>query len=334
MSAILFPQETTRQNPIRRGLRAPARSAAFSEKGYFVWCGSLVRHTDSWYYLVYSRWPESKGFQAWVTDSEVAVARGRDLFGVFEPTGVSLGKKSGGWDADVIHNPSVIAVNGKYYLYYMGTRGPGDWWDFRNRQRIGLAVSAHPLGPWRRLEKPVIDVTVGSWDGLMTSNPSACVGPDGRIYLLYKGVADGIRPKGGKVLAGMAVADRPEGPFEKWGPVVENPENDWAVEDGFIWSEGGTFFALMKDFQGYFTKAREHSTALFVSGNGKDWRPHEDPLVLDRRFSFADGEAVDATYLERPQIYFENGKPRALLLACRPGPGSGTYNVRMPIDIG
>ncbi len=319
-------------NPIARTLRPPPPEAVFSEKGFFVWCGSLVRHTDGWYYLIYSRWPEAKGFQAWVTDSEVAVARGRDLFGAFEPMGAILGKNPGAWDADVIHNPSVLAANGKYYLYYMGTSGPGTWWDYRNRQRIGLAVASHPQGPWVRRENPVIDISPNDWDALMTSNPSCAAGPDGRFYLLYKGVADGPRPKGGKVLAGMAVSDQPEGPFEKWGPVVENPENDWAVEDGFIWSEGKTFYALMKDFQGYFTKARPNSTALFISENGKAWLPHPDPLVLDRRFSFTDGTPVDATYLERPQLYFENGKARALLCACRPGPDSGTYNVRIPLE--
>ena len=47
----------------------------------------------------------------------------------------------------------------------------------------------------------------------MTSNPSCTQGSDGRFYLMYKGVGAGLMPKGGKVLAGIAVADNPLGPF-------------------------------------------------------------------------------------------------------------------------
>ena len=46
----------------------------FTEDGYYVWCGSLFRHGDS-YYLAYSRWKREYGFEAWVTHSEICLAK-------------------------------------------------------------------------------------------------------------------------------------------------------------------------------------------------------------------------------------------------------------------
>ena len=39
---------------------ADRRKAVFREKGYLVWCGSVVKGPDQKYYLFYSRWPEKQ----------------------------------------------------------------------------------------------------------------------------------------------------------------------------------------------------------------------------------------------------------------------------------
>ena len=135
------------------------RTAIFKMNGWYVWCGTIAKTDDGLYHLLFSRWPESEGFDAWVTHSEIAHAVSGSPLGSFEFTGVVFPGRGTGWDADVTHNPTIIEADGKYYLYYMGTRGPGGWWDYRNNQRIGVAVADHPAGPWNRFDYPVIDVS-------------------------------------------------------------------------------------------------------------------------------------------------------------------------------
>ncbi|WJH33564.1 glycoside hydrolase family protein [Paenibacillus sp. CC-CFT747] len=259
------------------GMMKPVpRTAVFRMDDYLVWCGSMVEH-DGKYYLFFSRWPKAKGHYAWVTCSEVAYAVADHPLGPYTYEGMALAGSGGGnWDAATIHNPTVVPINGKYYMYYMGTKGPAsyqtkptmndpEWWEYRNNQRVGVAVADHPAGPWQRFDKPCVDVTPGSFDHLATNNPSVAQGPDGRIYMVYKAVGDGPMPKGGGVICGVAVADDPAGPFEKMPePIMVNPEEGWSVEDPFIWVQDGRFYALVKDFQGYFTK-RGKQPSRFLS---------------------------------------------------------------------
>ena len=314
------------------------QDAIFEEEDYFVWCSSLVRHADT-YYLFYSRWKREYGFEAWVTHSEIALASSKQLFGRFRFEKVLFSKEeSNAWDRDCFHNPTVLQKDGKYYLYYMGNFGNGSFWDHRNHQRIGLAVADHPMGEWKRLEKPLIDVSEDGFDCLMTSNPSVTELPDGRIAMIYKGVAkEKPLPAGGPVVCGMAFADSPEGPFRKTGiPVMKNPQHPWSVEDPFLFVEHQRLFALAKDFHGYFTGTGCTSLALFESLDGVDFVPAEHPLAMELKLPMRNGE-MPVRRLERPQIYFEDGIPKALLLAVLPieagddTEASRSFSVRLPI---
>lgn len=315
-------------------------NAIFEMEGYFVWCGTMTRDSDGLYYLYFSFWEKHLGFDAWVTHSKVGYATGRDPFGKFEYCGVALAGsgRDGDWDRDCIHNPSVIQYGDKYYMYYMGNYGNGEYWVHRNHQRVGVAMAEHPKGPWVRFDAPVIDVSPMGYDSLMVSNPSVAVTPQGELYMIYKAVENnGKLPKGGSVVCGIATARSPLGPFKKAGkPIMVNPENEWSVEDAFIWLENGRFYSLAKDFQGYFTKAGERHVALFESANGFDWQISRHPIGFLRGVTFASGERIELAYMERPQIYLENGKPKALLCACMKEEDykerSHTFHVRLPID--
>lgn len=308
--------------------------AVFQLEGWYVWCGSMVRTADGTCYLFFSRWPKHLGYQAWVTHSEVGVAIADNPLGPYRFHGVALSGAGGeAWDADVIHNPAILEVDGRYYLYYMGTRGPGGFWDYRNRQRIGVAIADHPLGPWKRFDRPLIDVSAGCWDSLMVSNPSCTVGPDGRVYMVYKGVGDGPMPKGGAVVAGVAIADHPAGPFRKHPtPIIVNPDNPWAVEDPFIWYDAPRFYCLIKDFQGYFAHSERSVLVLFESDDAIHWRPTAQPLAVRRRLVWEDGRVQDVAALERPYIWFDSGQPAVLFLACVPDPSHEcSFNVHVPL---
>ena len=314
--------------------------AIFEMDGYFVWCGTLTRADDGLYYLYFSFWEKKLGFDAWVTDSRVGYATGTDPFGAFEYRGIALAGsgKDGDWDRDCIHNPSVIKLDGKYYMYYMGNYGDGSYWDHRNHQRVGVAVAFAPQGPWKRSDAPVIDVSPTGYDSLMVSNPSVAVTPSGKLYMIYKAVENNGRlPKGGSVVCGIATADSPTGPFTKAGsPIMVNPENEWSVEDAFIWYENGRFYSLAKDFQGYFTKSGQRHVALFESMDGFDWQLSEHPIGFLRGLTLAGGEKIELYYMERPQIYLADGKPRVLLCACMRETDfpthSHSFNVRLELS--
>lgn len=305
----------------------------FKLDGYFVWCGTITKGEDGLYYLYFSFWPKTGQFNIdWVLHSKIGYAVSNNPYGEFEYKGIALDSGEG-WDRGAVHNPSVIKHDGKYYMYYMGNHGDGTFWSNRNNQRIGVAVADKPEGPFRRFDKPVLDITKNSFDSLMTSNPSVTKGADGRFYMIYKAVHDnGERPKGGAVVCGIAVSESPLGPFLKNNkPIMVNPEHDWSVEDAFIWFENGKFYSLAKDFQGYFTKSEKGQTALFESVNGFDWAPSEIPLAFENILFFEDKE-LPLHRMERPQIYFENGKPVVILCACMPSEkADDTFNVSIPI---
>jgi hypothetical protein len=115
---------------------------------------------------------------------------------------------------------------------------------------------------------------------------------------------------------------------------LQNPENEWSVEDAFIWYENGQFYCLAKDFQGYFTKSGKNQVALFQSDNATDWHLSENPLGFCRKIVWENGETEQLANMERPQIMFENGKARVLMCACvyeDDKNRENSFNIRIPL---
>jgi len=304
-------------------------SSKFGLDSFMVWCGSAVKGNDGKYYLFYSRWPRASTHQAWVTHSEVAVAVSNKPTGPFKHVKVVLPKRDKKyWDADVTHNPTVYKFGKKYYLYYMGNYGNGEWWNHRNHQRIGVAVANNPLGPWKRFDKPIIDTSYKSFDHLMAANPAIVKRPDGKYLMIYKGVGEGKMPFGGVVLHGAAIANNPEGPFVKQpNRIFVKDTVKFAAEDPFVWYQQGKYWAIVKDFKGSFTKAGL-SLALFESSDGLDWKPAKNTLVSTVQIPWVDG-VKKVTKLERPQLLIENGIPTVLF--CAVYDGDDNYNVAIPL---
>lgn len=312
---------------------------SLSDEGFIVWCGTMTRGDDGKYYLYFSFWPKNKGHNAWLTHSMIGYAVSDSATGPFTYKGIALAGAGGDeWDRDCVHNPAVIKVDHKYYLYYMGNYGDGSYWDHRNHQRVGVAWADKPEGPFHRFDKPVIDITENAIDSLMTSNPTITRGPDGTFYLLYKAVENsGTLPKGGPVVCGIATSSSPLGPFKKYGkPLFVNPENDWAVEDPFIWYHKNKFYVIAKDFHGYFTKCGKGTVALFESDNAFDWKPSDNPLAYELKMHWSDGSVEPLAVMERPQIYIdEEGNAKVLMCACcglSHNERTETFNVQIGLD--
>lgn len=327
-------------------LRPVPRSGLFKQEGYCVWCGSLLKYGDE-YYLYYSRWPEEIGFKCWCTDCEIAVARSNELFGEFTFDRVVLkGEHDGSWDESCVHNPQVLEYKGKFYIFHMGNNGHGnpdireDWLNYNRRQRVGCAVADHPLGPFRHCSEPVVDISENGIDSLITSNPAAAIAPDGSIHMIYKAVSrsdDTSVSFPHAVICGAATAENPMGPYKKHGkPIMLNPNNRWSVEDPTIWHNGERWYAVVKDFQGYFSGVKPekgYTLALMTSEDGFDWRPAANPFVSDLTLIWEDGEHELLCNKERPQIFIENGELRALVCACARYPGYGdSFSLRIPIE--
>ncbi|HEX9600697.1 MAG TPA: glycoside hydrolase family protein, partial [Mariniflexile sp.] len=252
------------------------------------------------------------------------------------------------WDGLCTHNPTVHTFDGKYYLYYMGNTGnainvtkPGLRdklnWEHRNNQRIGVAVADNPNGPWRRFDKPLIDVSSDSLsiDALMVSNPSITKKPDGSYLLVYKAVGKKTKmPFGGPVVHCVATSDSPTGPFIKYDkPIFQAKGYEFPAEDPFIWYQNGKYRAIVKDMHGAFTDAGQ-SLVLFESIDGYDWNLSDNPLVSKLQIEWENGEIQKLNHLERPQLYFENNIPIALLCAADIIDDNGviqSFNVQIPV---
>jgi hypothetical protein len=137
---------------------------------------------------------------------------------VWRETGEALPRgDSGRFDTCGVFTPTVFAWAGRLYMPYTampeaflaesrGTRGA-----------IGLAVADHPEGPWHRFDEPIITCSEAPavFDSLRVDD--ACVVlREGKIFLYYKGRAKD-RPIGTTQM-GLAIADKPEGPYVKHAP--------------------------------------------------------------------------------------------------------------------
>ncbi|MEM8945905.1 MAG: glycoside hydrolase family protein [Planctomycetota bacterium] len=229
---------------------------------------------------------------------------------------------------------------GKYYLYYMGNTGNGDPtkklnMHHRNNQRVGVAVADHPAGPWERFDDPLIDISddPSALDALMTSNPSICRRDDGTYVLIYKAVGKQYAlPNGGPVVHLVATSDAPTGPFKKHKtPVFTVPGHRFPAEDPYIWSQGNSLLAIVKDNEGHFTDAGK-SLALFESQDGLQWKLAPSPLVSRIEVNWQDKGLLELHSLERPQLWLDNGEPRVLFCAADDDKKRDhSFNVHIPL---
>jgi hypothetical protein len=320
----------------------------FTDEKYNIWCGSVTKGKNGKYYILDSRWLKTGGHYAWVINCEVALAKSDHPEGPYKHVKVVLpARGSQFWDGCCTHNPAVMQHNGKYYLYYMGTTGKSEvvlpasskdpaWWEYRNNQRIGVAVADDPEGVWTRFDKPVLDVSLDStaFDALMVSNPAGAVDDQGRAILVYKQVEKNNKLSGGKVRFGVAFASNPTGPFKKYEkPIFEvnDGTKEWMVaEDPYIWYNKGNVYAIVRDVVGKFT-GDSGALALLVSKDGKEWTPEKFPKVIGSRFLWEDG-SKSIGQLERPCLFLENGMPKYLFGAYGlTKDRSSTCNIAVPL---
>jgi hypothetical protein len=165
----------------------------------------------------------------------------------------------GSWDDWLVEAADIFEDLGTYYLYYHGSKDDQSWYE------LGVATSAHPLGPFVRHGKaPIIPRgPAGSWDdagtfcALVVKTTVFDITTKSKYYMLYG--ATGVGRSEGQVNIcdiGLATADSPLGPWEKFSgnPVIK----DFGYNGGLVERNGKWYL---------------YNAWPISSGGGRDYSP-------------------------------------------------------------
>lgn len=319
---------------------APARGA-LRMPGYWIWCASPILGDDGRYHLFVSRWSKKVTMLHWATNSEVIRAAASRPEGPYLFEEVVLGPRgSCFWDGQVTHNPTIHYHNGMYLLFYTGTTYEGirpetpedgaifspKWLAAWNGKRVGLAAAKSVLGPWKRMDAPLLQTRPGKWDGAITSNPAISIREDGHVLLLYKS-ANLLHPAGqypGRFHLGAASAPHWSQPFQRLSdePIEVLGHPDHHLEDPYIWWNDGTYRMVAKDMTGEVCGEAEagiHAT----SNDGLVWTLSVPPKAYTRTILFDDGKTLRVAKRERAQFLIKDGRPTHLFNAILEMDGEG-----------
>ena len=297
----------------RRLLPAPL-DGGFRMKDYWVWCGSVVKGEDNRFHMFASRWPRALSFGPhWLTNSEIVRAVSDKPEGPYVFQEVVLPPRgSEYWDGRMTHNPAVCKYKDLYLLFYTGTTYRGETptpehpttedsplkLDAHCHERVGVAIAKSVYGPWKRLDKPILDVRPETWEQYLISNPAPFVTPEGKIMLYYKGV-EKLRTHA----IGLAAADNPEGPYVR---LTDEPfDIGVGAEDPTIWYENGEYRALMLDTGKRFS---EKEIIYAVSRDGLHWEAEPNPVGISKNVLWEDGKCRRMASTERPFVLVQDGR--------------------------
>lgn len=304
------------ENPIFNRIKKVPRNGGFWQEGYRVWGSSVVQGDDGRYHMFVSRVPDYMRFHpGWMIASEIVRASSDTPEGPYKFKEVVLPSRGAEyWDGRSTHNPRLIKVGNKYVLFYMGSTHPFEditpdnaelltpdcaWCTVgRSNKRIGIAVSDSVEGPWKRFDEPVLKTKPGTYYSFLTSNPAPTVGPDGRIYMIFKS-RQYVGHKHSSMNLGLAVADSLDTPFRV---VTDSPlfstNNIGQVEDPFLWADQSGFHILAKDHGGTITS--EAGVGILAhSDDCLNWTLDPAPKAYSRTITWDDGTTETFGNMER-----------------------------------
>lgn len=252
---------------------------------------SDIIKVDDLYYVWYSKGPISTGY-----DATVWYATSPDGH-VWTEQGMALAKGApGSWEAGSVFTPNILVAEGRYWLFYTGVskdyvKG------FNPDSKIGIAVSDSPDGPWQRLDtNPALKNSENREDFDSHLIDDAClIVREGKYWFYYKGRQLGKSPS--QTQLGLAIADKPEGPYVKHpsSPLIPGnhevlvwPEGDGVAAligkvgppewvESLIYSEDGIHFSKTHDVKHVPHAAGAYRPEAFTeSGQGKqiEWGVH------------------------------------------------------------
>ena len=199
---------------------------------------ALIKH-DGKYYCWYSRSTgKSQGFGGDVAKDKVFPWDRCDIWYATSPDGITWKEegpavvrgKEPSYDDRSVFTTEIMEWKGKYYLCYQTVQSP---YSVRVKNQVGLAWADSPDGPWTKSKEPILSpADNGIWKGTEQNRflvekkgdfdshkvHDPCIVPfKGKFYLYYKGeqMGEAITFGGRQIRHGVAIADKPEGPYVK-----------------------------------------------------------------------------------------------------------------------
>ena len=227
----------------------------------------------------------------------IGVATSDNPIGPFKKHGldpiITVGPK-GSFEQNSVACPMVIKEsNDNYIMWYGGDDGDYNW-------DIGIATASHPLGPWKKYEGNPVLKDFGYIGGVIKHNGQY------RLYSVHPISAPGYQGDYGPV--SVALADKPEGPYEKYAgnPLLEkgNP-GDW--DDGGPSESEVLYHNGM--FHMFYGGARVHGPRLESFGyaysfDGFEWFKYgKNPVAAYQNSPMSYAFAEVHSIIELPYIY-------------------------------
>lgn len=207
----------------------------------------------------------------------------------------------------------ICASDGTWLLFYTGSTYPGptpngtavpgpERAQAQSSQRIGVAWSKTPEGPYQRTGSPILEPRAGKWDDRMTTNPTVMLMADGKILLMYKASNPLYPATQSQVCLGVAIATDWRGPYERASddPIMPCPEHTFLYEDPTVWhnSRTGWFHAIFKHFDPY-------EGLHAISKDGIHWNLTSPSLAYTTEHLWDDGRVRAQQRQERAQILLD-----------------------------
>ncbi|MBA7523757.1 hypothetical protein ES705_15891 [subsurface metagenome] len=203
---------------------------------------SIIKYGNK-YYVYYTRSPKTPPPVGYDNATENLPATTWDMCDIYyatsmdgihwEEQGMAVSRgQQGEFDDRSVFTTDVMEYDGKFYLYYQAVKFP---YKRRSRNVIGMSWAETPEGPWHRYPKPVLEPgepgkwlgdednrskieSYGAFDSHKVHDPNMIV-RDGKIWMYYKahpmGVGSSLKKPYPDFSMGLAIADKPEGPFDK-----------------------------------------------------------------------------------------------------------------------
>ncbi len=292
------------------------KGVAIQDEDYSIWGCAPIQDEAGKIHLYASRWPEKNVDPAWRKSSEIAHYVAEHPEGPFVFSDVAIkGTGKDTWDKYAPHNPEIKKVGDQYVLLYIANT------DYHQpphpaNQRIGMAISRSPYGPWEKVGKDgqILNPDDPSkWNyqsGNGVANP-AFLALNGSYYLYFKSTGkEGLQ-------YGLAVAENLEGPYT----ITDHPvtANNGTLEDGTVFQYQDHIYLLTTD---------NHGKNTGIHGGGTLWKS-KDGITFDLRDATIGYDRIPAYYpeydpakvvkiygpdpkLERPKILMIDGRPAYL----------------------
>jgi hypothetical protein len=170
----------------------------------------------------------------------------------WQEQGLAVGRgERGSYDDRSVFTPEILAHEGKYYLVYQVVQHP---YLRRVKEYIAMSIADSPDGPWRKTDAPIVRTAdngewfgeednrfmvkrKGDFDSHKVHDP-CLLHYQGKFWLYYKGepMGEEMFYGGRETKWGVAIADHPEGPYEKspYNPVTNSGHETlvWKYRDG------------------------------------------------------------------------------------------------------